>query len=97
METKKVILLIAGFFLINLVFALPPIPPLPDHFIGNVLIDGQNASVGTQIEVYVVSALESVYNVSEEGKYDLYVTTGETGNLIELKISDILAGSSTRQ
>ena len=93
MEKKKVILLVVCLFLINLVYAAPPIP---NHFIGNVTIDGQNAPVETLISIYVDSVLESVYSVSEEGKYDLFVKTGESGNEIEFKISDILAGTWNR-
>lgn len=93
---KGIILISLSIFLISLVYALTP-PPLPDHFIGNVIIDGQNAPIGTEIKVYVNSALESVYSVSEAGKYDLFVTTGSIGNTIEFKISDQLAGSSTRK
>jgi len=93
---KEIVLIFLSVFFIGFVYALTP-PPLPDHFIGNVIIDGQNASVGTQIEVYVGSVLESIYNVTEEGKYDLYVKTGGTGDTIEFKVQDKLAGDSTRQ
>jgi len=93
---KGIILISLSIFLISLVYALTP-PPLPDHFIENVTINGQNAPIGTQISIYVNSALESVYSVSEAGKYDLFVTTGSIGDTIEFKISDQLAGSSTRK
>ncbi len=94
---KEITLILFGVFLIGLVSAVPPIP---DHFIGNASIDGQDAPVGTQISVYVDSTLESVYDVIEAGKYDLYVKTGIAGtspSIIEFKILDKLAGNSTRQ
>ncbi len=97
---KEIVLIFLSVFFISLVYALPPIPPLPDHFIGNVTIDGQNAVVGIQISIYVDSVLESVYNVTEAGEYDLYVATGESSDSIEFKILDEIAGTSitpTRQ
>ncbi|MEX2017581.1 MAG: hypothetical protein WD876_03850 [Candidatus Pacearchaeota archaeon] len=97
---KEIILILFGVFLIGFISAQPSsgsIPPIPDHFIGNVVIDSQDALVGTQISIYVDAALESVYDITEAGKYDLYVKTGEAGDLIEFKIQDLLAGSSTRQ
>ncbi len=95
---KEIILIFFSIFLIGLVSAVPPIP---DHFIGDVLIDGQDAPVGTLISIYVDSSLESVYDVSEAGEYDLYVTTGIVNSTfkskIEFKILDQLAGNYTRQ
>jgi len=100
-KKKKIILFVLGLFLINLVYAAVPsfgsIPPIPDHFAGKVLIDNQNAPVGAQIEVYVDSVREFIYDITEQGKYDLYVTSGNYGDLIEFKILNKIAGSLTRQ
>lgn len=98
MEKKKIILLFASLFLISLVYAAPPsfgsIPPLPDHFTGDVTINGQDAPLGTQIDVYVDSTLEGSVLTIIVGEYDLYVTTGSSGDVIEFRISDILAENS---
>jgi len=94
---KKVILISFSIFLISLVYALELPPPLPDYFYGNVIIDEQSAPIGTLIEVYVAGNLEQTYNVTQIGKYDLYATTGSINNTIEFRISDKIAGSSTRQ
>ena len=91
---KEIALIFLSVFFISLVSAIPPIP---DHFIGNVTINGQDAPVETLISIYVNFSLESVYSILEEGKYDLYVTTESTNDIIEFKIQDILAGNSTRQ
>ncbi|MFH1918145.1 MAG: hypothetical protein ABIJ14_03540 [Nanoarchaeota archaeon] len=97
-KAKKIILICFSFFLVSMVGAvdLGSIPPLPDHFIGNVTVDGQSASIGTLIKVYVNSELEFVYNITQAGKYNLYVKTGISGNSIEFKISDKIAGTSNR-
>lgn len=91
---KEIVLIFLNIFFISLVSAVPPIP---DHFIGNVLINEQNASIGTQINVYVDDILEGTVITTIVGKYDLYVKNGDTDDTIEFKISDILAGNSTRQ
>ena len=95
METKKIIFIVMGLFLVSLVCAVPLVP---NHFIGNVTLYGEKASIGTEISVFVNGNLESVYNVTEEGKYDLYVKTGESGGeAITFMINDKLAEeSSTR-
>lgn len=100
MEKKKIILVVFGLFLINLVCAVPnlgSIPPIPDHFYGTVIIDGNNTSAGTQINVYVGGILEENYNMTQAGQYNLYVNAGSIGEVIEFKISDKSAGTSTRQ
>jgi len=94
---KEIIFIFLSVFFISLVYALPPIPPLPDHFLGNVTINGQNAPVGTEIKVYVNNNLEDTVTINIVGKYDLYVKTGGTGDIIEFKVQDKLAGDSTRQ
>jgi len=97
---KKVILISFSIFLVGLVYAVPDfgsIPPIPDHFSGDVTLYGQKAPIGTQISVYVDSILESVYNITEEGKYDLYAKTGGSNSIIKFVINDKVAGSSTRQ
>lgn len=97
---KKVILISFSIFLIGLAYAVPDfgsIPPIPDHFSGNVTLYEQKAAIGTQISVYVDSMLDSVYNITETGKYDFYVKTGSENDAIEFKILDKLAGTSTRQ
>ncbi|HEA46601.1 MAG TPA: hypothetical protein ENH99_02360 [Candidatus Pacearchaeota archaeon] len=98
METKKIILLIVGLFLINLVYALgpPPMPPLPNHFTGDVTINGQNAPIGTPISIYVDSTPEGTVLTTIVGEYDLDVRTGSTDDVIEFKIQNILAGSGIR-
>ncbi len=101
MEIKKeIILIIMGIFLISLVSASGhpgSIPPLPDHFYGNITLYGQSAPIGTLIEIYVGGIVEKNYNITQIGKYDLYVKTGETGELIEFKVNNKLARTSTRQ
>lgn len=99
MEAKKeIIFVVMSVFLISLVCAeYGSIPPLPDHFIGNVTLYGTEAPNGTEIMIYVAGNLESVYNVTEKGKYDLYVKTGNVNDNIEFKIFDKVANSSTRQ
>ena len=94
---KEIVLILFSVFFISLVCALGPIPPIPNHFIGDVVIDGQNAPVGTQISIYIDSTLESSVLTTIVGKYDLYVKTGINEDLIEFKIQDKLAGSTTRQ
>jgi len=94
---KEIILIFFTIFLIGFVYAVGLPPPLPDHFIGNVTIDGQNAPIGTQISIYVNSTLKPIYSISEAGKYDLYITTGEFNDSVIFKIQDRLAGNATRQ
>ncbi len=98
---KEIILIFFSVFLISLVYAgAPPgsgsIPPLPDHFIGDVTINGQNAPVGTQISIYVNSTLEGSILTTVVGEYDLYIKTGSINNTIEFKILDKIAGSDIR-
>lgn len=97
LEAKKVILIAFGILLFSFVYAVDfgSIPPIPDHFIGDVTINGQSAAIGTQISIYV-DTTETVYSTIETGKYDLYVTIGEFNDSIEFKIQDKLAGTSTR-
>ena len=96
---KEIILIFFSIFLISFVYAidLGVIPPIPDHFYGNVTLYGQKAAIGTQIKVYVDSMLESIYNITEAGKYDLYVKTGESNSVIKFVINGIISGDSTRQ
>ena len=94
METKKIIFIVMGLFLVSLVCAVPLVP---NHFMGNVTLYGEKAPIGTEISVFVDGDLESVYNVTEEGKYNLYVKTGESGGeTITFTINDKLAGNSKR-
>jgi hypothetical protein len=91
---KKIILIFGCILIINIVYAAPPIP---NTFIGNVTIDGQPAPIGTQINIYVDSVFESSYNITEIGKYNLHVKTGNESNLpVEFKILNKTAGTSTR-
>ena len=95
METKKIIFIVMGLFLVSLVCAAPPIP---NHFMGNVTIYGEDALIGTEIMVYVAGNLETTYSTTQLGEYDLYVKTGESGGeAITFMINDKLAEeSSTR-
>lgn len=93
METKKIIFIVMGLFLVSLVCAAPPIP---NHFMGNVTIYGEDALIGTEIMVYVAGNLETTYSTTQLGEYDLYVKTGNINDDIEFKIKDKLAGNSTR-
>jgi len=96
METKKIILL--AFVCLTLFSFVSAVPPIPDHFSGNVLIDNQNAPIGTEIKVYVSGVLEKTYTVSTEGKYNIYILSGEINDLIEFKILDKSASDpQTRQ
>ena len=93
METKKIIFIVMGLFLVSLVCAAPPIP---NHFMGNVTIYGEDALIGTEIMVYVAGNLETTYSTTQLGEYDLYVKTGNINDDIEFKINDKLVESSTR-
>ena len=93
METKKIIFIVMGLFLVSLVCAVPLVP---NHFMGNVTLYGEKAPIGTEISVFVDGNLEFIYNVTQQGKYDLYVTTGSSTDAITFMINDKLAGSSTR-
>lgn len=101
METKKeIILVITSIFLISLVYAVPDfgsIPALPDNFKGNITLYGQSAPIGTLIGVYVAGIQDQTYNLTQTGKYDLYVKTGTLNDIIEFKIQDKIAGNSARQ
>ena len=92
---KEIILIIICLFSISLVCAAPPIP---NHFMGNVTIYGEDALIGTEIMVYVAGNLETTYSTTQLGEYDLYVKTGESGGeAITFMINDKLAEeSSTR-
>ena len=94
-KAKKVILIAFSILLIGFVCALIP-PPLPDHFYGSVTVYGNQADIGTKIEVRVAGVLEKIYNVTTKGKYDLYVKSGNISNGIEFKIDNKVAGSATR-
>jgi len=93
METKKIIFIVMGLFLISLVCAVPLVP---NHFMGNVTIYGEDALIGTEIMVYVAGNLETTYSTTQLGEYDLYVKTGNINDDIEFKINDKLVESSTR-
>ena len=93
METKKIIFIVMGLFLVSLVCAVPLVP---NHFMGNVTIYGEDALIGTEIMVYVAGNLETTYSTTQLGEYDLYVKTGNINDDIEFKIKDKLAGNSTR-
>lgn len=95
METKKASLIIAFIFLINIVSALSP-PLLPDHFKGNLLIDNNNAPIGTEIKIYVNSQLENTITTTVFGKYDLYVKTGNYGDEIKFKVNSLETSAYSR-
>lgn len=88
--------LILLIFLLSvaLVFASPP--PLPDKFSGNVLINDENAPIGTEIDVYVNETLDSTYTLDEIGKYTLDVKSGFIDDIIIFKIEDVEAGKAVR-
>lgn len=94
---KGMILVVFSVFLISFVSAAQPslgsMPPLPDYFFGDVNIDGNEALIGTDIEIYVNSSLEKTYVMDKKGEYDLYVKSGNSGDEIKFKIQDILAAS----
>lgn len=95
---QKVVIVLSFISLISLVSAdLGPVPLIPDRFLGDVTIDGQNAPVGTQINVYVNSVLVLNYTLDNIGGYNIYVKKGNVNDKIEFKILDKLAGSSTRK
>jgi hypothetical protein len=99
---KAIILVFLGIFLISSVYAADSpdfgfIPPIPDHFCGDVILYGQSASIGTEVDVYVAGSLDQTYNISETGKYDLYVTIGTYNDTINFVINGGIVGTSLRQ
>lgn len=97
MENKKKIgIFFVSLFFVTLVYAQVP-PDLPDHFKGNLIVNGENAPIGTSIKIYVNSKLEDTIESTVLGKYDLYVKTGNSGNQIKFYANEIEAGTATRQ
>lgn len=95
---KEIILILFSVFFIGFVCAVDfgTIPPIPDHFYGKVTIYGNQAEIGTEIEVYVAGNFEKTHSITTKGEYDLYVTTEKFNDSIEFKILDKVAGTSTR-
>ncbi|MDO8516848.1 MAG: hypothetical protein Q7S33_01875 [Nanoarchaeota archaeon] len=101
MEIKKEIVFFVSFlvlslFLSSLISALSP-PLLPDHFKGNLLIDDNNASIGTEIKIYINNELKDTVSSTILGKYDIYVKTGNYNDEIKFKVSNILVASSSQR
>ncbi len=93
---KKIVLILLGFLIFSFASALSSPPPLPNHFSGNVTLYGNAAPIGTLIDVYMEGTLEQAYNITQAGKYDLYVKTGNSGENIEFKINGKVAGIANR-
>jgi len=98
MEIKKgSLFLILTLFFINIANSIGGPPLLPDHFKGNVLINNEDAPIGTEIKVYVNDVIESTNEITILGEYDLYVKTGGFGNGVKLLVNNIEAATSERQ
>jgi len=93
---KKIAFIILSLFLVKLVYALAP-PDIPDHFKGILIIDDQDAAIGTEIEIYVNSVLEGISITLVEGEYDLFVKSGNSGDEIKFIINGIETGNIERK
>lgn len=73
------VILILGMSLVPNVSAGGP-PSIPNVFEGNLLADGANAPVGTEISAYMDSKLVGSNTIKEIGKYELTVSGNEKDN-----------------
>ncbi len=90
---KYLKLLVFLLFLVSFVSAFSPIP---DTFSGSVKISGEDAPIGTEIELYVNNDYIITYPTTEVGTYEIDVKNGTTGNPIAFKILNQIAETATR-
>ena len=98
MEIKKeVIFILFILSLVSLAYAQSAPPDIPDHFYGAIKINNNDAPIGTQIGIYINNGLESTVTTTITGQYNLYVTTGYTGDIVKFLINNAEATTYQRQ
>jgi len=98
MEIKKeVISILFLLSLVSLAYAQSAPPDIPDHFYGAIKINNNDAPIGTQIGIYINNGLESTVTTTITGQYNLYVTTGYTGDIVKFLINNAEATTYQRQ